>query len=122
MANSIKYTIAFTDPELDSEERDYEVDKLLPQLRELEDAVVSRVQDLNPPPGNKALGGFLVGMLTAEVSAANAKQAFAFLRDRLGGKTIELEVEGNGKKLKVSASSRAELEVAIQQAQAFIAA
>ncbi|NEZ55496.1 hypothetical protein, partial [Adonisia turfae] len=99
-----------------------EVDKLLPQIRELEDVVVARVKDPSPPIGNKSLGGFLVGVLTAEVNAANAKQAFEFLRDRLGGKTIELEVEGNGKKLKVSASNRADLEAAIQQAQAFIAA
>ncbi|MFG6094064.1 hypothetical protein SPB21_02385 [Leptothoe sp. ISB3NOV94-8A] len=119
---TVKYTIIFNDPELDNEERDEEVDKLLPQIRELEDVVVARVKDPSPPIGNKSLGGFLVGVLTAEVNAANAKQAFEFLRDRLGGKTIELEVEGNGKKLKVSASNRADLEAAIQQAQAFIAA
>ena len=120
--STVKYTIIFNDPELDNEDRDEEVDKLLPQIRELDDVIAARVKDPNPPAGNKALGGVLVGVLTAEVNAANAKQAFEFLRDRLAGKTIELEVEGNGKKLKVSASNRADLEAAIQQAQAFIAA
>jgi hypothetical protein len=43
-----------------------------------------------------------------------------FLGDRLSGKTIELEVEGNGKKLKVKASSREELQAAIAEAEKFI--
>ena len=122
MADDIKLSILFNDPELDDEEREEEAQRLMSQMRDLDDVEVSRVMDPNPPEGNKALGGMLVGILTAEVSAANAKHAFDFLKDRLGGKTIELEVEGNGKKLKVSANSRAELEAAIQQAQAVISA
>ena len=118
----IRYTIAFNDPELDAEEREEAATRLLSQMKDLDEITAQRVMDPNPPEGNKALGGFLVGVLTAEVSASNAKQAFSFLKDRLSGKTIELEVEGNGKRLKVSASSRAELEAAIQQAQAFISA
>ncbi|NEP18231.1 MAG: hypothetical protein F6J97_15220 [Leptolyngbya sp. SIO4C1] len=120
--DAIKYTIKFNDPELDDEEKDEEAQKLLNQMRDLDEVTAKRVVDPDPPEGNKALGGFLVGMLTAEVNAASAKQALGFLKDRLGGKSIELEVEGNGKRLKVTASSRAELETAIQQAQAFISA
>ncbi|MEO0536221.1 MAG: hypothetical protein AAF215_20395 [Cyanobacteria bacterium P01_A01_bin.123] len=121
MSSDLKLTINFNDPDFDEEERDEEVQKLLNQMRDLDEVNTDRVVDPNPPEGNKALGGFLVGMLTAEVSAASAKNLLGFLGDRLSGKTIELEVEGNGKKLKVSASSRAELEAAIEQAQAFIA-
>ena len=121
MSSDVKFTINFNDPDFDEEERDEEVQKLLNQMRDLDEVDTDRVIDPNPPEGNKALGGFLVGMLTAEVSADNAKRLLGFLGDRLSGKTIELEVEGNGKKLKVSASSRAELEAAIEQAQAFIA-
>ncbi|MEO0825035.1 MAG: hypothetical protein AAFX95_21040 [Cyanobacteria bacterium J06639_16] len=120
MSSDLKLTINFNDPDFDEEERDEEVQKLLNQMRDLDEVNTDRVVDPNPPEGNKALGGFLVGMLTAEVSAASAKNLLGFLGDRLSGKTIELEVEGNGKKLKVSASSRAELEAAIEQAQAFI--
>jgi hypothetical protein len=83
---------------------------------------VSRVLDPNPPEGNKALGGILVGLLTAEVNAENAKRVFSFLSDRLGGKAIELEVEANGKKLKVKAHSREELVVAMKAAQDFVVA
>ena len=56
----------------------------------------------------------------AEVNPENGKKLSGFLGDRLSGKTIELEVEGNGKKLKVKASSREELEMAIAQAEKFI--
>ncbi len=118
--SEIKVTINFNDPDLDKDGRDHEVDKLLPQIRELEGVTSDRVPDLNPPEGNKAVGGMLAGLLMAEVSPANFKKLMGFLGDRLGSKVIELEVEANGKKLKVKASSRQELEAAIAAAQNFI--
>jgi hypothetical protein len=119
-ASEIKVTINFNDPDLDNDERDQEVDKLLPQIRELEGVTSDRVLDPNPPEGNKAIGGVLAGLLMAEVNLANFKKLMEFLGDRLGNKPIELEVEANGKKLKVKASSREELEAAIASAQKFI--
>ncbi len=72
------------------------------------------------PEGSKALGGFLLGMLQAEVSLANVKNLLGFVGDRLSGKPIEMEVEANGRKLKVKASSKQELLVAIQAAKDFV--
>lgn len=119
--STIQVTIAFTDADLDAEERDIEVQRLLSQLKELDEVEqVDRVLDPNPPAGNKALGGFLVGLLTAEVNAANAKKVMGFLGDRLSGKPIEMKVEGNGKSLEVKAYSQAELMAAIEAAQKFI--
>ncbi|NJL40493.1 MAG: hypothetical protein HC840_17880 [Leptolyngbyaceae cyanobacterium RM2_2_4] len=120
---SVKLTIAFNDPDLDSEERDEQVQRLMAELKQVEEVgAVARVLDPNPPEGNKALGGFLVGLLSAEVSVANAQKLMGFLGDRLGGKPIELAVEANGKKLTVKAHSREELEAAIKAAQDFVAA
>ncbi|XHX79069.1 MAG: hypothetical protein RBJ76_03815 [Stenomitos frigidus ULC029] len=120
--SNVKLTIAFNDPDLDSEELEEQAQNLLAQMRDLDELeTVDRVLDPNPPVGNKAVGAILVGLLTAEVSPINAKKLFGFLGDRLGGKTIELEVEANGKKLKVKASSREELEAAIKVAQDFVA-
>jgi hypothetical protein len=120
--SNIKLTIAFNDPELDSEELEAQAQSLLAQMRDLDEIeTVDRVLDLNPPAGNKSVGAILVGLLTAEVSAANVKKLLGFLGDRLGNKAIELEVEANGKKLKVKASSQAELMVAIEAAEKFIA-
>jgi hypothetical protein len=120
--SSIKFTIAFNDPELDSEELEDQAQKLLAQMRALDEIeTVDRVLDPHPPAGNKSVGGILVGLLTAQVNKENAQKLLGFLGDRLGNKPIELEVEANGKKLKVKASSQAELMVAIEAAQKFLA-
>jgi len=120
--NNIKFTIAFNDPDLDAEERDEQAQRLMAELKQMDEVdAVDRVLDPNPPEGNKAIGGMLVGLLTAQVSATNAQKLMGFLGDRLGGKAIELEVEANGKKLKVKANSREELETAIEAAQKFVA-
>jgi hypothetical protein len=121
-SSNVNVVIAFTDPAMDVEEREAEAQNLLDQMQELEEVEdVDRILDPNPPEGNKALGGFLIGMLTAEVNPANVKRIMGFLGDRLSGKTIEMEVEANGRKLKVKASSQAELISAIEVAQKFIA-
>lgn len=120
--SNIKLTIAFNDPDLDSEERDEQAQRLMAELKQMDEVdAVDRVLDPNPPAGNKAIGGMLVGLLTAQVNLANAQKLMGFLGDRLGGKPIELSVEANGKKLTVKAHSREELEAAIKLAQDFIA-
>jgi hypothetical protein len=106
---------------LEAEEQEAQTQRLLRELQTIDEIEsIYRLRDLNPPEGNKSLGGFLIGFLTAEVNTANAKQVFRFLGDRFGGKPIELEVEANGKKLKLTAHSREELEAAIEAAQDFI--
>ena len=119
--SSIKLTIAFNDPDLEPEERDEQTQRLLAELKQVDEVEsVELMLDPNPPEGNKSLGGFLVGMLLAEVNPANGKKLLGFLGDRLGGKPIELSVEANGRKLMVKAHSREELEAAIKLAQEFI--
>ncbi|UXE59585.1 MAG: hypothetical protein KA717_27945 [Woronichinia naegeliana WA131] len=119
--STIKLAIAFNDPDLEPEERDEQAQRLLAELKQVNEVEsVERMLDPNPPEGNKSLGGFLVGMLLAEVNPANGKKLLGFLGDRLGGKPIELSVEANGRKLTVKAHSREELEAAIKAAQDFI--
>jgi hypothetical protein len=119
---NVKVTINFNDPVLEPEERDEEVQRLLADLKQMDEVeAVNKVEDPNPPEGNKAIGAMLVGLLMAEVNVANAQKLMGYLGDRLGGKPIELEVEANGKKLKVSAHSREELDAAIAAALKFVA-
>jgi len=100
--SNVKLTIAFNDPDLDSEELEEQAQNLLAQMRDVDEIeTVDRVLDPNPPVGNKAVGAILVGLLTAQVNKENAQKVMGFLGDRLGNKAIELEVEANGKKLKV---------------------
>ena len=118
---NFKLSINFNDSNVTADERDAQALRFMAELREMDEVeTVSRVLDPNPPEGNKTLGGFLVGLLSAEVSLENSKRLLRFIGDRLGGKPIELEVEANGRRLKVKASSREELEAAIQAAQDFI--
>ena len=119
--SNIKLAIAFNDPDLEADDRDEQAQRLLGELRQLDEVeTVDRVLDPNPPEGNKAIGGILIGLLTAEVNVGNAQKVMGFLGDRLGGKPIELQVEDNGRKLTVKAHSREELAEAIQAATAFI--
>ncbi|NEQ53012.1 MAG: hypothetical protein F6K11_23210 [Leptolyngbya sp. SIO3F4] len=121
--SSIKFTIAFNDPNLDSEEIEEQAQSLFLQMKDLDEVeTVERVLDPNPPIGNKAVGGILVGLLTAEVNKENAQKLLHFFRDRLGNKPIELEVETKDKKLKVKASSQADLTAALEAAQKFLSA
>jgi hypothetical protein len=118
---NLKLTIAFTDPELEPEERDRQAQRLIAELRDIDDVeTVDRVVDASSSEGTKSIGGFLVGLLTAEVKVDNFKKLFGFLKDRLGGKSIELTAEVNGKKLSVKANSKEEFDYAIAKANDFI--
>jgi len=121
MVSNIKLTIHFNDPDLEPEERERHVQQAIAELRQMDEVeLVSRVIDPDPPEGNKAVGGFLSGLLLAEVNKENTKKLMGFLGERLGGKPIELSVEAAGKKMSVKAYSREELTAAIKAAQDFI--
>ncbi|MBN3907538.1 MAG: hypothetical protein HWQ35_13535 [Nostoc sp. NMS1] len=119
--SNVKLTIALSNPDLDAEEQEKETRNLLREIKDLDVESAELVAVTEIPERGKSVGGFLLGVLQAEVSLANFKKLLGFLGDRLGNKTIELEVEANGKKLKVKASSQEELNAAIEQAQKFIA-
>ncbi|MEH1826170.1 hypothetical protein [Nostoc sp.] len=119
--SNVKLTIALSNPDLDADEQERETRNLLREINELDVESAELVAVTEIPEGAKSVGGFLLGVLQAEVSINNFKKLLGFLGDRLGNKTIELEVEANGKKLKVKASSREELTAAIEQAQKFVA-
>lgn len=120
-ASNVKLTIAVNDSSLDAEELDELTRNLLREMKDLDELEkVDLVAVEEMPEGSKAFGGFLMGVLQAEVNAANIKRALEFISDRLGGKQIELEVEAKGKKIKVKASSREELLAAMQVAQQFV--
>ena len=119
---NIQVTIAIQDPDLDEEELQTAIENLLPQVREvdgIERADLVAVKEVTKD--SKAFGGFLLGMLTAEVNPANIKKLMVFLGDRLGGKQIEMVLKTpDGRELNLKASSQAEFEFAFQKAQEFL--
>ncbi|MCC3584262.1 MULTISPECIES: hypothetical protein [unclassified Microcoleus] len=124
--SNIQVKITLLDERLEDGELQEITENLLQDIKqeiEVESAGLVPVEDL--PKDAKSIGGFLLGMLMAEVNAANIKSLFRFLSDRLLrllglGKTIEIEVTANGKTLKVKASSIVELNEALKVAQEFI--
>jgi hypothetical protein len=120
--SAITVTINFNDPEVDLEEQNEKVQSLLSQLKKLDEVKrVGRVSETKLPEDSKALGiGWVAGLLTAEVNVENFKKIMLFLGERLSSKTIELEIEFNGSKLKVKTGSKAGLDAAIAASQTFI--
>jgi hypothetical protein len=120
--SNVKVTISLANTGINDEELQTEVENLLPQIREVDGVEnADLVGVIDTPEGAKAFGGFLLGILTAEVNPANIKALFKFLSDRLSGQTIKLEVEKkDGDKLKIEASSQAEFDYAIQKAKEFL--
>ncbi|MEG3843678.1 hypothetical protein [Microcoleus sp. herbarium14] len=119
--SNIQVKITLLDECLEDGELQEITENLLQDIKqeiEVESAGLVPVEDL--PKDAKSIGGFLLGMLMAEVNAANIKSLFRFLSDRLLGKTIEIEVTANGKTLKVKASSIVELNEVLKVAQKFI--
>ncbi len=121
--SDIKLTITFIDEDLDAEEKDEEAERLLTQLQELDEVeAVNRVIELDAPVGSKSITGYVVGKVIALVKSQGVKQVWSFLTDRLGNKSIEIEVEltqqsGESKKVKVKANSREELQAAVNAIQ-----
>lgn len=106
---TIQFTFAVNDPELDDDERQEIAQKLLRQLRQLDEVEkVDLVEDLNPEAGVKGFAT-LVGFLTAEVSVKNIKDFLSFLGDRIGDKPIVVNVKVGDKEVKIEAKSRQEL-------------
>jgi hypothetical protein len=117
----VQIAVTFNSPDLEPEEKESEVSNLLQALRELEIGSINRVLDPNPPEGNMSMGGFIVGLLTAEVSVSNVKKLMGFLGDRVGSKPIKLKIKApDGRELELEANSQAEFKFAFEKAQAFL--
>ena len=122
MDANICVNLELVDPSLDAEDLQSATRNLLKQVRAVdgvEEADLVAVTDV--PDGAMALGGFVVGLLTAEVSAANLKKLGGFLKDRIVGKTLKMSVEAYGKKIAIEGSSQVEFEYALQKANEQIA-
>lgn len=117
----VKVTLDLRNPALEEEDLEKLTSLLRKEMLAIDEVIdANHVLDPQPPAGSKAFGAILIGLISAKISAENIKALFGFLSDRLGGKQITMEVEANGKKLKVSASSQQELLLAIEAAQQFV--
>jgi len=112
-ARTVQLTFAVNDPELDDEERQEIAQKLLRQLKQLDEVEkVGRAEDSNLEEGSRSVLATLVGVLTAEVSVENVKKVLGFVGDRLSDKPIIIKVKVGEQEVEIEAKSRKELEEA----------
>ena len=114
---NICVNLELVDPSLDAEDLQVAARNLLRQVKAVdgvEDADLVSVTEV--PDGAMAIGGFVVGLLIAEVSAANLKILGGFLKDRILAKNLKMTIKAYGKEMAIEASSQAEFDYAIQKA------
>jgi methyl coenzyme M reductase subunit D len=112
-ARTVQLTFAVNDPELDDKERQEIAQKLLRQLKQLDEVEkVGRAEDSNLEEGSRSVLATLVGVLTAEVSVENVKKVLGFVGERIPNKPIIIKVKVGEQEVEIEAKSRKELEEA----------
>jgi hypothetical protein len=112
-ARTVQLTFAVNDPELDDKERQEIAQKLLRQLKQLDEVEkVGRAEDSNLEEGSRSVLATLVGVLTAEVSVENVKKVLGFVGERIPNKPIIIKVKVGEQEVEIKAKSRKELEEA----------
>ena len=122
--SNLEVTISLPELGLDDEELQAEAENLLPQIREVDGVEEANLVTLEQAPtGSKAFGGFAMGKLKALVNPRNVGSLFRFLGDRLGNKTIEMEIEEKpfgGRKIRVRATNKEDFDLASQRVKDFL--
>lgn len=116
--SNVQIAIAIKDSNLDSEELQEATQNLREQIEESELVETANLVAVEQAPeGSKALGSFVLGLLTTELNPAKLIKFLGFLRDRLGDKPIELAIKTpDGRELELKVSSREEFEFVLQKA------
>ncbi|MEO1255271.1 MAG: DHH family phosphoesterase [Bacteroidota bacterium] len=63
---------------------------------------------------------FLIGVLTAEINFRSVRTLFSYLSERTVSKSITLEVEQDGTKIKIEARSPKDMEQQLQHIEKFL--
>jgi hypothetical protein len=71
-------------------------------------------------PGAKSIGGFITGVLKAEVSLKNLKKLVGYLGDRTFGRTIKIKAEGNGRSLDIEVRRPEDVGVILPEVDKFL--
>ena len=106
----VQFIFGLNEPELEDEERLKFSQKMLRELRNLDEVErADRTEDLDPEAGSKIGFATLLGILTAQISLQNLRKFFEFLVDRLQDKPIKGKFKSGDKELEFEVNSRHEL-------------
>jgi hypothetical protein len=119
--NSVRLTLQLKDSTMTREERHAATCCLLQQLKGMDEVNSVRLVEDPHSASDRKGASTLMGLLSAEATVGNACKVLGFMGDRWGDKPIELEIEVNGRKLRIVARSREEFAIAQAVAQKFMA-
>ena len=106
----IQFTFGLDEPELEDEQRLKFAQKLLRELRNLDEVErADRTEDLTPEAGSKPGFATLIGSITALVHVKDIKAFLGFLGDRLQDKPIKGSIKVGDSKVEFEVKSRQEL-------------
>ena len=106
----IQFTFGLDEPELEDAELLKFSQKMLRELRNLDEVErAERTEDLDPEAGSKIGFATLIGVLTAHISLKNLKKFLEFLVDRLQDKPMKGRFKSGDKEVEFEVNSRHEL-------------
>ncbi len=108
MATPIQLTLDFSSIDADSERLERLTQALWQELRDMDDVVVARLEDPNPPIGAEGANK-LPGWLTAEIKPVVLLNAIRYLHDRLGRKPIKVTEKIGGNERTIEVTGQADL-------------
>ena len=108
---SVQVTITLSDPQLKDEELQEAVQNLQLEAQGVDGVTEADLVSIEEaPPGSKSLGSFLIDKFKVLVDLKKLQNLVQALSHRLiGQQTIEIEAEGNSRKLKVKIGSAEDL-------------
>ncbi len=122
-AENIQLTIALSDSQLTDERLQTETEYILSEIKEFDGVQKADLMPIETAePGSKSIGGFLIGIITAEINAKNLKALVGYLGDSLYGKTIKIKAEGNGRKIDIQVSNLEDLNKVLTEVDNFLKA
>ena len=118
---NIQLTITLSDQQLEEEQLQTDTENMLSEIQEFDGVQKADLMPIEKAePGSKSIGGFLVGILTAEINAKNLKALVGYLGNNLYGKTIKIKAEGNGRKLDLEVRNLEDLNKALAEVDNFL--
>lgn len=107
---TLQFTFSLDEPELEDEQRLKFAQKLLRELRNLDEVEkADRTEDLTPEAGSKPGFATLLGSITALVHVKDIKAFLGFLGDRLQDKPIKGRIKVGENEVEFEVKSRREL-------------
>ncbi|NES67732.1 MAG: hypothetical protein F6K24_22070 [Okeania sp. SIO2D1] len=118
---NIQLTISLSDSKLEEDKLEEDTRYILSEIEKFDGVQKADLMSIETAePHAKSIGGFLVGILSAEINAKNLKALVGYLGDRLSGKTVKIKAEANGRKIDIEVGNLEDLNKALAEVDNFL--